>query len=262
MRVNFDDVRHEVNMDPKRILLIGWLASVALPALADTFTTSIGTDYSRGDYGTGTTSETWYVPLVGRYETGPMTYKLTVPWLRITNPSVGPDGEPLPGGCGKVESGLGDTVAGADYAVLDGSVGGLFVDLIGKVKLPTADEDECLGTGKTDYSAQVDVAKAFGPVTGFATLGWKKFGDPSGSDFDNPIFAGLGFAMPVFVRTTAGVSYDWRQKVVSTGDEIKELTLFLTHKLNQEWKFQLYAVKGFSDASPEGEAGLLLSHAF
>ncbi len=160
-------------MNRKRILLVGLLASLALPALADTFTTSIATDYSRGDYGTGTTSETWYVPLVGKYQTGPMTYKLTVPWLRITNPSVGPDGEPLPGGCGKVESGLGDTIAGADYAVFEDSVGGLFVDLIGKVKLPTADEDKCLGTGKTDYSAQVDVTKSFGLVTGFATLGWK-----------------------------------------------------------------------------------------
>ena len=88
MRVNFDDARHEVNMDPKHILLVGWLASLAMPVLADTFTTSIGTDYSRGDYGTGTMSETWYVPLVGRYETGPMTYKLTVPWLRITNPCL------------------------------------------------------------------------------------------------------------------------------------------------------------------------------
>jgi hypothetical protein len=260
--VNFDDGIHEVNMKSKRTLLASLLAGLTLPALADTFSTSISTDYSRGDYGTGTTSETWYVPLVGKYETGPMTYKLTVPWLRITNPSVGPDGEPLPGGCGKLESGLGDTVAGADYAALDGSYGGVLVDLIGKVKLPTADEDKCLGTGKTDYSAQVDVARAFGPVTGFATLGWKKFGDPSGSDFDDPIFASLGFALPVAALTSLGASYDWRQKVVSSGDQIKELTLFVTRKLNQHWKVQLYAVKGFSDASPDAEGGLVLSHAF
>jgi hypothetical protein len=191
-----------------------------------------------------------------------MTYKLTVPWLRITNPSVGPDGEPLPGGCGKLESGLGDTVAGADYAVLDGSDGGVLVDLIGKVKLPTADEDKCLGTGKTDYSAQIDVAKAFGRVTGFATLGWKKFGDPAGTDFDDPIFVSLGFAIPVASLTSLGASYDWRQKVVSSGDPIKELTLFVTRKLDSHWKVQLYAVQGFSEASPDAEGGLLLSYTF
>ncbi|MCY1391201.1 hypothetical protein D9M71_60370 [compost metagenome] len=249
-------------MNLRRTLLASLLSSLSLAAVADTLTASIGADYSSGEYGTGTTSETWYVPLVGKYETGAMTYKLTVPWLRITNPSVGPDGAPLPGGCGEEESGLGDTVASAGYAVLDGSQGGVLVDLIGKVKVPTADEDKCLGTGETDYSAQVDVAKAFGPVTGFATLGWKKFGDPSDTDFDDPIFAGIGFAIPLAAVTSLGATYDWRQKVVSTGEQIKELTLFLTHKLNRDWKVQLYAVKGFTDASPDAEGGLLFSHLF
>lgn len=249
-------------MRPMLPLFASLLASVSATATADTFTLASGLDYSSGDYGTGTTSEIWYVPVVGKYETGPMTYKVTVPWLRITNPEVGPDGDPLPGGCHDVESGLGDTVASAGYALLDGSAGGLLLDLIGKVKFPTADEDQCLGTGEYDYTAQVDIAKAFGPLTGFATLGWKKFGDPPDSDFDDPVFASLGFALPVATRTTAGASYDWRQKVVSTGSQIKELTLFVTHKLNQHWKVQLYAVKGFSDASPDAEGGLMLFHAF
>lgn len=249
-------------MKPMLPLFASLLSGIGLSASADTFSTAVGLDYSSGDYGTGTTSEIWYLPVMAKYETGPMTYKVTVPWLHITNPEVGPDGDPLPGGCRDVESGLGDTVASAAYALLDGSQNGVLLDLIGKVKFPTADEDQCLGTGEYDYTAQVDIAKAFGPVTGFATLGWKKFGDPPDSDFDDPVFASLGFAIPVVAGTTAGASYDWRQKVVSTGSQIKELTLFLTHKLNQEWKVQLYAVKGFSDASPDGEGGLMLFHTF
>jgi hypothetical protein len=249
-------------MRPMLPLFASLLASFTVPASADSFSTAIGADYSSGDYGTGTTSEIWYVPVVGKYETGPMTYKVTVPWLRITNPEVGPNGDPLPGGCRDVESGLGDTVTSAGYALLDGSEGGLLLDLIGKVKFPTADEDQCLGTGEVDYTAQIDVSKAFGQVTGFGTLGWKKFGDPPDSNFDDPVFVSLGFAIPVAARTTAGASYDWRQKVVSTGSQIQELTLFATHKLNHEWKIQLYAVKGFSDASPDAEGGLVLYHTF
>ncbi|MGH2434061.1 MAG: hypothetical protein ACOKSU_21225 [Pseudomonas sp.] len=249
-------------MRPMLPLFTSLLASISASAMADTFTLASGLDYSSGDYGTGTTSEIWYVPVVAKYETGPMTYKVTVPWLRITNPEVGPDGDPLPGGCRDVESGLGDTVTSAAYALLDGSAGGVLLDLIGKVKFPTADEDQCLGTGEYDYTGQVDIAKAFGPVTGFATLGWKKYGDPPGSEFDDPVFASLGFALPVARGTTAGASYDWRQKVVSTGSQIKELTLFVTHKLSAQWKVQLYAVKGFSDASPDAEGGLMLFHAF
>jgi hypothetical protein len=201
--------------------------------------------------------------VIAKYETGPMIYKLTVPWLRITNPSVGPAGEPLPGGCDIVESGLGDTVASADFALLDGSRGdGLMVDLVGKVKLPTADEDHCLGTGKVDYSGQVDLAQAFGAISGFATLGWRKFGDPSDTDFHDPVFASLGLVTQIAPATSVGAAYDWRQKVTSDGDEFQEFTLFLSQRLRPDWKVQLYALKGFSDASPDSGGGLLFSHSF
>jgi hypothetical protein len=222
----------------------------------------VGLDYSSGDYGTGTTSETWYVPIVGKYETGPLTLKLTIPYLRITNPSVGPEGEPLPGGCGSVESGLGDVVGNVAYALLDGSRGGVLLDVIGKVKLPTADEDKCLGTGKTDYSIQLDVARAFGAVTGFGTLGWKKFGDPSGTNLRDPIYTSLGVATKLAPPTTVGAAYDWREKVSSRGDEISEMSLFVSHKLDASWKLQVYAVKGFSDASPDWGGGLVVSHTY
>ncbi|WP_369958425.1 hypothetical protein [Pseudomonas benzenivorans] len=250
-------------MRSARVILPGLLLVLAVPVLAEGLTVSTGVDYSRGKYGTPTTSETWYVPVIARYEAGPMLYKLTVPYLRITNPSVGPDGEPLSGSCGRVESGLGDTVASAGYALLDGSgSSGLMLDLVGKVKLPTADEDHCLGTGKTDYSAQVDVARAFGAISGFATLGWKKFGDPADTDLRDPLFASLGLVGRLAPATYLGVAYDWRQKVTANGDEIQELTLFLTQRLGPSWKVQLYALKGFSDASPDAGGGLLLSHSF
>ena len=239
------------------------LAALALPAAAGDFAASVGMDYSSGDYGTNRTSETWYVPVVGKYETGPLALKLTVPYLRITNPSVGPDGEPLPGGCSKTESGLGDIVGSAGYALLDGTQrGGLLLDVVGKVKLPTADEDRCLGTGETDYSVQFDVAKAFGAVTAFGTLGWKKFGDPSGTDFRDPVYASLGVASKLAPATTVGAAYDWREKVGARGDELSELALFATQKLDDSWKLQLYAVKGFSDASPDWGGGLVVTRAY
>lgn len=239
------------------------LAALALPASAGQLSTSIGLDYSSGDYGTHETSETWYMPIVGKYETGPLALKLTVPYLRITNPSVGPDGEPLPGGCDKTESGLGDVVGSAGYAVLDGTqAGGLLVDVVGKVKLPTADEDKCLGTGETDYSVQFDVAKALGAVTAFGTLGWKKFGDPSGVNFRDPVYASVGAATKLAPATTLGAAYDWREKVTSRGDELSELAVFVTQKLDDAWKLQAYAVRGFSDASPDWGGGLVVTHAY
>lgn len=240
-----------------RTLAASFLAAAALPALAGELTMTTGLDYSSGKYGTSTTSETWYVPIAAKYETGPVTLKMTVPYLRITNAVVDQDGNPV-SNCGGNESGLGDITASAGYALLDGKSGGLLLDAVGKVKMPTA-ESSCLGNNKTDYSVQFDVAKSFGGVTGFGTLGWKDMGN---SDLKDPVYASVGLAAKVAPASTVGVSYDWRDKVTANGDPISEASLFLSQKLSDSWKLQIYAVKGFSDNSPDWGGGLMVSHTY
>ncbi len=239
------------------------LAAVALPASADGLSASVGFDYSTGKYGASTTTEIWFVPVIGKYETGPLTLKATIPWVKISDAgNVGPDGEPIVASCGSTESGLGDITASAGYALLDGSRGGVLLDVVGKVKFPTADEDRCLGTGKTDYALQVDLAKGFGSVTGFGTLGWRRFGDPSGRNFRDPWYATLGGAFKLAPPTSLGLAYDWREKVSARGDGIREATLFLNQRFGEHWGTQFYLIKGFSDASPDWGGGLLLNHRY
>lgn len=235
------------------------LAAMALPATAGDLTLTTGLDYSSGDYGTNKTSETWYVPIAAKYETGPVTLKMTVPYLRITNAVVGPEGDPLVGNdCRGTTTGFGDITASAGYNLLDGSSGGLLLDAVAKVKMPTA-ESSCLGNNKTDYAVQIDVAKAFGPVTAFGTLGWKDMGD---SRFDDPVFASLGVAMKVAPATTVGTAYDWRDRLRSNVDPIRELSLFVAQKLSAQWKLQVYGVKGFSDNSPDWGGGMTVSYTY
>ena len=49
------------------------------------FSVSAAADYSTGKFGGSTATDVWNVPLVGRWDSGPLTLKLTVPWIRITN---------------------------------------------------------------------------------------------------------------------------------------------------------------------------------
>ena len=246
-------------MTRTRTLLAALLATTTVPAVAGELTLTTGLDYSSGEYGSDKTSETWYVPIVGKYETGPMTLKLTVPYVKITNAVVGPDGEPVAdSGCRDTESGMGDITASAGYALMDGSQGGLFVEAVGKVKMPTAESD-CLGNNDTDYSVQFDVAKIFGATTGFATLGWKNKGD---SDLDDPVFASIGFAYKLSPTTSVGLAYDWRDRLSSDNDEISEATLFSSHKLSEQWRLQVYAMKGFSDSSPDWGGGAMVSYKY
>ena len=60
------------------------VAVLSLPAQAQ-FSVSAGADYSSGKFGGATATDVWNVPIAGRWDTGPLTLKLTVPWIRITN---------------------------------------------------------------------------------------------------------------------------------------------------------------------------------
>lgn len=252
---------------PRSLALTGALLALAPAALAGELSMSIGLDYSSGEYGGTETTETWSLPLIAKYETGPLTLKMSLPYIRTSGPGdvvgIGPDRVPVPGAGNEVktESGIGDMVLSASYGVLDGSKG-LLLDVIGKVKLPTADEDRGLGTGETDFALQLDAATAFGATTLFGTLGWKKYGDPSGIDYRDPVYASIGAGYKLMPQTTVGLSYDWREKVTRNGDEISEATLFVSHKLDAKWKLQGYLVKGFSDASPEIGGGMILTHIY
>ncbi|NMG42991.1 hypothetical protein GPA22_04500 [Aromatoleum toluvorans] len=246
-------------MKHTRTIVASILAAMALPAAAGNLTLTTGLDYSSGEYGTDTTSETWYVPIAAKYETGPITLKLTVPYLSVKDAVVTQDGDPIQGtNCAGTKTGVGDITASAGYNLLDGSSGGLLLDAVAKVKAPTA-ENDCLGSEKTDYALQVDLAKAFGAVTTFGTLGWKDMGD---KELRNPFYASVGVATKVAPETTVGVAYDWRGKLRSTSDPVSEASLFVSQKLSAQWKLQVYGVKGFSDNSPDWGGGMMVSYTY
>ncbi|QID17415.1 hypothetical protein G3580_07000 [Nitrogeniibacter mangrovi] len=243
------------------VLLLG-------PALAlaaeDEVRISTGLDFSSGTYGGQMATETWYLPVMFRYTHGRANVKLTVPYIRTSGPGdvigVGPDRIPVPSDAKvrRTAEGVGDTVLGVGYALLDGQVAGLLVDVVGKVKFPTADKDKGLGTGETDYSVQLDLARIVGHASVFGTVRWKKYGDPPGRDFRDPLYLSLGTGYRVRAGLTAGVVYDWREKVSTTGSEMSELSAFVSYRLDTRWKLQVYTIRGFSDASPDWGGGVLV----
>jgi hypothetical protein len=196
-----------------------------------------------------------------KYETGPAIFKLTVPYVHTTG-TVNRDIGTAVLANRHTEEGLGDIVGSASYNVL-GAKGGLGLDLGVKVKFATADKDKTLlTTGENDYSVQAEAYQAFGAVTGFATLGWTKKGDPNGIDFKDPWYASLGASYKVSDTFSAGAFYDYREKVINGGAQVSELTLFAANKLNRNWKLQSYVVAGFSDASPDWGVGAILAYTY
>jgi len=235
---------------------------------ADGLTTlSVGADYTTGKYGNTDSTDILYVPFTSKYEIGPWTWKLVVPWIHITGPAnvVGAPGDTVVVGNNtgrRTESGLGDVVASAFYNVLNERNAPFGLDLGGKVKFGTADENRGLGTGKNDYSLQADLFKPLGAMTPFGSIGYRKYGDPAGIDFKNVVYWSAGASYKMSQPTSVGVAYDFRPAIIDGGSHVSEGTFFVSHKLSADWKLQVYAVKGFSTGSPDWGLGGVLAYSY
>lgn len=239
------------------------------PAIAEsTLSFTTGLDYSSGRYGSASTTEIWYLPLIGRLETGDWQFKLTLPYVRMKSPSGGviigydANGTPIRAGVGTpvAESGLGDVVASATYALVARS--NLLLDLTARLKFGTASVGKGLGTGENDVGMALDAYFPLGKATPFASLGYKMPGDPTGQNLRNTWQAGGGVAYRVSEAWSAGLMYDWRSAASTAGSPQRDLLIYAVYKPGRDWKVQAYASKGFSDASADYGTGLMLSRVY
>lgn len=245
-----------------------WLGLMGMTVAHAGIQVSTGLDYSEGKYGSNITTQQTTIPFMGKYETDTWSVKASLPYVWIKNVNANSRGENLP--CGnavatpKNVDGFGDLVLTGSYSVY--AVGDTLLDVNAKAKIATGDEDKCLSSGEHDYSTSVDITQRFDALTAFATLGWTKKGDPvfAGSkiNYDDPLFGSIGASYKMTDMTAIGASYDYRQKLTTTGDAISEVTVFVSQKLPNNTRLQGYAVTGFSDASPDLGVGVLVSHRY
>jgi Putative MetA-pathway of phenol degradation len=243
-------------------LCAGTLLALSAQAQESPLTLGAGFHYSSGDYGTSSTTDIASLAATAKYDAGPWTYRATVPYIKIdgANAVIPGVGRVRDGGGSRTESGLGDIVLGATYAAYNDRR--LGVDLTGKVKLATADEDKGLGTGEHDLIFLLDLYQTFNRVTGFGGVGYHILGDAPGLPLDNVWSMNLGFSYKVDERDSAGVSFDARQRVSSDASPQRELTGFFVRQLDRLWKAQLYALIGLADGSPDWGFGLSAARPF
>ena len=224
-------------------------------------TLSTGIDFTSGTYGGDVDIEDTYVPLTATVDYGSVAFRLTVPYLSVTAPEgtiFDPGGEPLPGsGALTTESGLGDIIGSVTfYDVISSRRLGLAMDLTGKVKFATADEDKGLGTGESDYSVQADFYKFVNDFTLLSSVGYKFRGDPTGLDLNNVFVASLGGTYKFTPDVNGGLFFDYRESSISGSDSIQELSAFVSRRVSEDWRLQIYGLTGFTDSSPDWGGGI------
>lgn len=239
--------------------------SVTSAAQQQGLSVKTGVQYTTGEYGGTRDISDIYVPITGMLVTGDWGLSATVPYLRVKAPAgtlIGPGGEPIPGtGDMRTESGIGDIILRLSYFNLLRSADKQFaLDVTGKLKLGTADEDKGMGTGENDYSIQFDGYGFFDSFTLFGTLGYKVRGQPQGYDLEDVWFASIGGSIPVATRTRLGMAFDVRPSAYKSNEDLRELSLYLSRRSANNWRYSAYLSTGFSDSSPDMGAGFSVGY--
>ena len=225
---------------------------------------STGAEYITGDFGGTEAIEQLYIPVTTRYTTKRYSFRLTVPYVRLTAPTgtVQSDGTILPGtGPIVTESGMGDVIAGITYRDAFNSevASDVAIDFTAKVKFGTADVDKGLGSGENDYTIQTELYKFLDRMMLFGILGYKFRGDPPGVDLNNSLIVYVGSNYKLTPAYRTGVDLYYQEALFSGADDQVELSAFLGYKLSNRQYLRSYLIKGFGDASPDWGVGVYIT---
>ncbi len=263
--------------------LLTLLALLAGPSVAAQFTLGTGLDYSSGDYSGASKTQIWYVPLTGKLVSGPLSLRLTVPYLRVKAPSNvtviieggAGGGTGLSGGEGEGEDGggsgggttttsanvttregLGDVVLSLAYNLWTDSRLPVGLDVGSKIKFGTADTAKGLGTGKNDYSLYTELFRVWdNKLDTFINVGYRWYGDTASANYRNTWLLSTGLAYPLSKALSVGVDYGYRQRLLAGLDAASEATAYLNYRFPSGHKLQFYTAKGFTQASPDWGGG-------
>jgi hypothetical protein len=239
-------------------------ASQAVYAKDGTFSLSTGIDYNSGKYGGPQATDILYIPVTAKYQTDLWTLKLTVPYIAVNGssnvvPSAGGE-EHQTTATTSTRSGLGDVILGVGRNVYYDSLSGFLVNLTGKVKFATASSSDNLGTGKEDYSLQVDLYKLVGSATVFGTVGYKVYGQPATYTLYNSSFGSLGASHKFNEATSGGIILNASTHTTAGGSDHEEGLLFVDHWINKNRKAEYYLQKGFTTSVPDYGLGVSVSY--
>jgi hypothetical protein len=234
-------------------------ADSAVPQPA--WTLGTGFNYSKGDYGFATATEFTSVPVNVGYDSGSWLFRASIPWVTIKGPAANTGGGGVPRPTTASESGLGDIYASATYRIGE-FLGPIQAAFTGRVKIPTADEAKGLGTGETDTYGQFDFYRVLGSTTPFVSLGYRFLGDSTLYQLEDGVYASAGSHFRASPATVWTVAVNWSEPYVAGGDDSTDAMLSMTHDLNESWQLNAYALKGFTDASPDHGGGLQVNYRF
>ena len=229
-----------------------------------------GVDYSSGDYGGVIDTEVVSVPLSARLAGDKWSVRVTIPYLSITGPADvadnvegGGDGGDTGGGGGAIvrsgtDRGFGDTTFALtrSFRHLGGDDSNVYVDVTGRVRLPTGDDEKGLGVGTTDYTLSSEIGNSGRAGGGYVTLGRRFLGDRDRSDRQDGWQGGVGGWFRAGENTRIGASYSWREASLDSNEDPAQAGIYVSHRLSDALRVSVNLSDGLSAASADYSAGV------
>lgn len=229
-------------------------------------TLSSGATFTSGDYGSSDTTEVLYIPVSLKYKQEKWNVKLTVPYLKVKGPQniIRDIGQINQSVSVKTDTneGLGDITLSAGYRLFYAPKAKTLLNVNGKIKFGTADENKSLGTGKNDYSLSLGLYKLMGDFTPYATFGRKFYGESDRFQLDDVFFGSAGLSYKISQKTSVGINLYLKDKTADSRSITKQLSGYLSYKLDKSWKLQGYFIQGLSDNTPDAGGGFSLGYQF
>lgn len=246
----------------RRTLATAIACAALLPAAvrAEDWKFSSSVNYDTGKYGTSDRTNSVYVPFTLKRYYSNADLSVTLPYLRqsSTGQVAWVGGTPVRATRGNGatvtsgQSGLGDIMIRGTYTLKREESNSFDLALAGKVKLPTADKNKGLGTGKFDEGAGLEFAKEVIPgwtllADGYYTL----IGDPSGVNFNNQLSLDLGFYRPLRENLALTVLFETQSAIVDGNADPRSISGTLSYSVRDGVQLSGGLTLGMSDGSPD-----------
>lgn len=231
------------------------------PAFAGKTYLSAGVEFSRGDYGEPTDTDSIYSFAGIRHVEGPWSFRATIPFLWSSGPAAvpGDDGDIFGAGLGdQTASGLGDLSFGVARAfTLEDD--DLYLDLAGRLRLPTGDEDKGFSTGALDGSLTATLTKVWDAFEAYVEVGRRFNGDHAGFHRVDGWTVSAGGAYTTEDKVEFGASLDWREATVDFVQDPVELYAYVAFPVDDRVRLTGYVTAGVSGDAADYSVGVSAS---
>lgn len=257
------------------------LAAAVTHAQAAQLQVSTGAEFSSGNYGEAVTTQALIVPFSIKLQTGPLSLRVSVPYVSLQGPAdITPviddsgGGRSSNSGSGSSGSdddededdsinlpdreirGLGDASASATWSFTDIASTPLYVDVAARVRLPTGSRAKGLGNGTTDFTAQTEIGWDGTRGGIFISGGRRMLESRPGVARVDGWQASAGYWRNIGKRSVFGMQGNWRKSSIAGLPDLKSLDAYLTRGLSTGWKLEASGSAGFSDSNPDYVFGL------